>query len=510
MTSNRRDFLKFVVAGSVAAGCPFDFSLLAAPPESQPAVDGEHYEICHKVRDGDVFTRPPVSKSYDVVIVGGGMSGLAAAYFLQSYNFLLLEKEEHWGGNAYAEEYQGQGFATGSAYDEAGSESDQLARELGLKPLPINSPDSTIISGKFVADTWRSGLDELPYPAKVRESFKKFRRAVLAIDLKAHPEQLDSEPFSKYFAGYEPEVQQWWDTYGPSNYGSRTADASALVGLGEVQGNAAEHFEDPRVTLPGGNGAITKKLSEVMLAKHGERMVGGATVIGVEQQKDEVHVTYMHQGELKTVAAKAAIMASPKFITSKIVAGIPDAQLDAMGQIRYIPYAVINLIFEKAIYNRGYDTWCPGNTFTDIVVADWTIRNQPGYRQKNNILTLYTPLDELQRSKLLKEESCRQLAIRALADFKKLLPEFNVDPLEVHLYRRGHPLFMSVPGNFTKVQPAASQPMERIFFANTDSVSQESELTGAVKASRLAAEWFKKRSDGKSARQAAAAVGFAG
>jgi monoamine oxidase len=510
VTSNRRDFLKFIVAGSVAAGCPFDFSLMAAPPESQPAVDGEHYEICHQVRDGHAFTRPPVSKSCDVVIVGGGMSGLAAAYFLQSYNFLLLEKEEHWGGNAYAQDYQGQAFATGSAFDEAGSESNQLARELGLKLLPINSPDATIVNGKSVTDTWRSGLDELPYAAKVRESFKKFRRDVLAIDLKAHPEQLDAEPFSKYFAGYEPEVQQWWDTYGPSNYGSKTAEASALVGLGEVQENAAEHFSDPRVTLPGGNGAITKKLSETLLAKHGDRMLAGATVISVEQQKDQVHVTYMRQGELKTVAAKAAVVASPKFIASKIVAGIPDGQLDAMSQIRYIPYAVINLIFEKAVYNRAYDTWCPGSTFTDIVVADWTVRSQPGYHAKNNILTLYTPLDELERSKLLKEESCRQLAMRAVSDFKKLLPDFDADPVEVHLFRRGHPMFMSAPGNFTKIQPAASQPMERIFFANTDSNSPESDIAGAAKASRLAAEWFKKRTDGKSARQAAAAVGFAG
>ena len=84
-------------------------------------------------------------------------------------------------------------------------------------------------------------------------------------------------------------------------------------------------------------------------------------------------------------------MATPKFITARIVAGLSDAQLDAMSSYHYCPYPVINMIFDKPIYNRGYDTWCPGNSFTDFVVADWVVQKQPGY-QKNNILTFYTPL----------------------------------------------------------------------------------------------------------------------
>ena len=45
----------------------------------------------------------------------------------------------------------------------------------------------------------------------------------------------------------------------------------------------------------------------------------------------------MQEAELKTVAAKAVIMATPKFITRRIVQGLPDKQSDAMHQIRYIP-----------------------------------------------------------------------------------------------------------------------------------------------------------------------------
>ena len=141
-------------------------------------------------------------------------------------------------------------------------------------------------------------------------------------------------------------------------------------------------------------------------------------------------------GELKTVTAKAVIMATPKFVTRRIVDGLPDKQSEAMQQIRYIPYPVVNLIFDKPVYNHGYDTWCPGNRFTDFVVADWVIQKEPGYRQKFNILTCYTPMKEEERSQLLSESGARAVAAQVLSDFQRLMPGLNVDPVEVHLPAR--------------------------------------------------------------------------
>src|SRR5208282_6277527 len=125
-----------------------------------------------------------------------------------------------------------------------------------------------------------------------------------------------------------------------------------------------------------------------------------------------------------------------------------------------------------------------------------------------SILTFYTPISELQRDKLLRMEGCRQIAGNVLRDFHKLLPELHPDPVEVHFYRRGHPIFLSAPGTYTNLIPAANKPLDRIVFANTDSVGPESVFYGAVDASRRAAEWVNKRMAGASLSQAGAAAGF--
>jgi monoamine oxidase len=508
MSGSRRDFLKFIVAGSVAAGCPIEMSLLAAPEEAKPQIKGEHFDTCHQVRDGRNFARPPVSKRYDIVIAGGGASGLSAAYFLRGHDFLLLEKEPQWGGNATMEDYQSQRFCTGSAFDYKDAAGDQLAREIGLTQLPINSPDATIVNGKWVADTWGAGLDELPYPAEVRASFKKFRTDMLALAADKNQEQFDGIPLTKYLKGYAPEVKQWWDCYGPSNYGAKSMDTSTMVALIELKEQAESAKEDTRVTLPGGNAVIAQKLSDLLRAQYAERMISGATIVAVDPQKTEVYITYFHGGELRTVAAKFVIMATPKLITSRLVSGISDDQTSAMLSFRYCPYAVINMIFAKPIYSRAYDTWCPGNSFADMIVADWVELKQPGYQQKNGILTFYTPISELERNKLLRIDGCRQIAGNVLRDFHKLLPEFGAEPLEVHFYGRGHAIFLSSPGTYTRLIPAANVPLERIVFANTDSVGPESVFYGAVDASKRAADWVNKRMAGASLSEAGAAAGF--
>jgi hypothetical protein len=487
---SRRTFIKFVVAGSIASGCPFDKALLADPSAKAPVanVEGEHFAVCHQIRDGHTFAKPEATQKVDIVIVGGGMAGLSAAYFLAGKDWLLLEKEDHFGGNAYQEEFAGQAYSTAAAYDFRGSDSDHLAKEIGLNLLPIDMPDPTIVNGGYTPDTWRAGLSQLPYSKETVASFKRFTEEILKIDTRKDILELDSQPFTQITGKYAPALTKWWDAYGLSNWGAATADTTAFIGVSDAQ-YLIKGEDSARVILPGGLGCISHRLVEVMKPKYGERMCGGATVVSVVPDANAVRVTYMQGDKLNAVAAKFVLMCCPKFITSRVVAGLPGEQKLAMQRMRYAPVPMINMIFDQQIYRKGYDNWCPGNSFTDFIVADWTIRNQPGYRPKYEILTFYSTLPEAERALLLDQDNCKQFAGKVLAEFQSLLPEFRVDPIEIHLYRRGHAMMMAVPGQYTKNRLVASRPMERIFFGNSDSGGPESLTMEAVRISHAAAEW---------------------
>src|SRR2546425_7073709 len=66
-----------------------------------------------------------------------------------------------------------------------------------------------------------------------------------------------------------------------------------------------------------------------------------------------VHVTFVHQGKPQTIAAKAVIMATPKFIASRLVMGLPERQREAMrseehtSELQSLAYLVCRLLLEK-------------------------------------------------------------------------------------------------------------------------------------------------------------------
>jgi len=72
-----------------------------------------------------------------------------------------------------------------------------------------------------------------------------------------------------------------------------------------------------------------------------------------------------------------------------------------------------------------------------------------------------------------------------LRDRQKLLPG-HADPVEVHIYRRWHPMFIARPGTHAKFIPAAREPIGCIFFANTDSAGHVSMTGGAIAPSQRA------------------------
>src|SRR6266480_3429236 len=115
---SRRDFLNGV-ALTVAAGLTPAAQIAAEPLRYPPALTGlrgQHagsFETAHaQAREGKRFAldRLPVEETYDLLVVGAGISGLAAAAFYRravgpSARILVLDNHDDFGGHAKRNEF---------------------------------------------------------------------------------------------------------------------------------------------------------------------------------------------------------------------------------------------------------------------------------------------------------------------------------------------------------------------------------------------------------------------
>ena len=84
-------------------------------PPAKTGMRGSHdgsWEVAHAMRDGEHWTNPARdAESYDLVVVGAGISGLSAAYFYRqqagpSTKILILDNHDDFGGHAKRNEFQ--------------------------------------------------------------------------------------------------------------------------------------------------------------------------------------------------------------------------------------------------------------------------------------------------------------------------------------------------------------------------------------------------------------------
>ena len=164
---SRRDFLDGVAVGVAGAlALPHVAAAGQVPAPYPPALTGLRgsapgtFEAFHLLRDG---REPPAGRDtgerYDVVVVGAGISGLAAAHYVREANpgarVLLLDNHDDFGGHARRNEFTHAG-RTYLGY--GGTQSID-------SPLPYSATARALVEGLGIdVGAWRTTLDASLYP----------------------------------------------------------------------------------------------------------------------------------------------------------------------------------------------------------------------------------------------------------------------------------------------------------------------------------------------------------
>ncbi len=479
----RRDFLNGVAVGIGALGCATLEGFASNTPAQghargddayPPALTGMRgsapgsYDVAHGLRDGTFWESAgnPVDthESYDLVIAGAGISGLAAAYFYRKQagknsRILILDNNDDFGGHARRNEFHvGKRLLLsngGTQSIESPSEYSEVAKgvlsDLGIEPKVFyKAYDQQLYSHlgtacffdkqTFGEDrlvpgmgsvAWPEFLNRTPLAENVRKEIarlyaekKDYLPGLSREEKRAKLAKISYAAFLTNVCKADPAVLPFFQTYPHDLFAVGIDAVSALACYRNPDDYDACHYagfdgmnlgeeekEEPYIFhFPDGNASIARMLVRALVpgsipghtmedivsaqADYGKldqtsspiRLRLNSTVVrarnsGALESAKGVEVSYVERGKLKSVKAKACILACYNSMVPYVCPELPEAQKQALHYCIKEPFVYTHVAIHNwtAFHKLGIRQIVSPGTYHSFTMLDFPV-NLDGYK----------------------------------------------------------------------------------------------------------------------------------
>ena len=478
-------------------------------------LSGPNTKAGHIIRDK--IQLPPISSKTTVntLIIGGGISGLSAARWLQksSYNdFQLLELENHSGGNAFFGSNTVSAYPLGAHYIPIVNNDDKLLIEFlqendvithfDERGLPFYNeyylcfdPDERLL----INGHWQEGIvPDFGVPPAERKQIVRFFNLVtqfktargndgkyafdIPLDNSSADDKfrsLDKISFQQYLHenGFDSAYLLWYLNYCcKDDYGAKAGNVSAWAGFhyfASRKGKAANAAENSVITWPEGNGWLMKRLRE-KVKEHiqTQRMVYDIEID--EKGLVQVSVADLEKNTTSLITAQNIILASPQFVNQRLLKNISRPGLN-YADLNYAPWLIANITVNNLPTAAKGMVLCWDNVAYNTASVGYVNANQQDLKviEEKKVLTFYLPLADkdprVSRIAAYSRTYVQWLDI-VIPEMELMHPEITAHIETIELWLWGHGMISpAVNYIWGDTRKNAREPIEnKIFFAHTD------------------------------------------